>query len=409
MSGGVDSSVSAALLKQGGFDVTGVYMKQWSPKVLGRECIWKQERQDALRVARQLGIKFLTWDFSKEYEKEVGKYMIDSYKKGITPNPDVMCNKVIKFGLFFDKAMKQGADFVATGHYAQTPCSLGSDLPLTLARQRGLAHSRQFFASPVGSSAFAESEAASSGSANHAKLPCEARSRFTASLAPPSKSLLPRLLKARDKNKDQTYFLWTLKQKHLAKTLFHVGGLTKPEVRKLAKKFRLHVAEKKDSQGVCFIGPLDMKNFLKSYIKPKKGKILSLDGKFIGHHDGAYYYTVGQRHGLWLKGSASTKGSGETKPYFVVKKDVKKNIIYVGKEKDLYAKSAKIKNINWILKPKKFPASVQARMRYRAPLAKAKIYKNGKLIFLKPHKAIAPGQSAVFYKGQQVIGGGIID
>lgn len=333
MSGGVDSSVSAALLKRAGFDVTGVYMKQWSPKVLGKECIWKQERQDAMKVAQQLGIKFLTWDFSKKYEREVGRYMIDSYKKGITPNPDVMCNKIIKFGLFFNKAIKSGADFIATGHYAKT---------------------------------------------NNAKL-----------------------FKAKDKNKDQTYFLWTLSERQLEKTLFPVGGLVKPEVRELAKKFKLHVASKKDSQGVCFIGPLDMKNFLKSYIRPKKGKILSLKGEIIGEHDGVFYYTIGQRHGLGI-----TAGHG---PYFVVKKNTEKNVIYVGKEKDLYTKKTKIKNIHWIEKPAKFPVLVDARIRYRAPLAKAKLSKTGDLAFTKPQRAIAPGQSAVFYRGNAVLGGGVIE
>jgi tRNA-specific 2-thiouridylase len=332
MSGGVDSSVSAALLKKAGYDVVGVYMRQWAPKILEQECIWKEDRQDAMRVCAKLGIPFLTWDFSKEYEEEVGKYMIDSYKKGITPNPDVMCNKIIKFGLFFDRAIKEGADFIATGHYAQT---------------------------------------------NKGKL-----------------------LKAEDKNKDQTYFLYTISKKQLEKTLFPIGNLTKPEVRKLAKKFKLENASKKDSQGVCFIGQFNMKEFLKVYIKPKVGKILSLKGKEIGDHDGVYYYTIGQRHGLNIK-----DGGG---PYYVVKKDIKKNIIYVGTEKDLSAKKTKIINITWINKPKSFPALVDARARYRAPLQKAKLFKNGELIFNKSERAIAPGQSVVFYKGKQVLGGGII-
>ena len=392
MSGGVDSSVSAALLKRAGFSVTGVFMKQWSPKVLSRVagsryaggCIWKQERQDALRAANQLGIKFLTWDFSKEYEKQVGKYMISSYKKGITPNPDVMCNKVIKFGLFFDRAMKEGADFIATGHYAISSFS-------------NFSHSATNFFPVEGSPS-----RPGGIDPNLQKVYCLALKK--------NSSLC--LLKAKDKNKDQTYFLWTLKQKHLAKTLFPVGGLTKPEVRKLAKKFKLHNATKKDSQGVCFIGPLDMKNFLKSYIKPRKGKIFLIESApmhlcigakklaEVGTHDGVYYYTIGQRHGLDI-----SDGKG---PYFVVKKDIKKNIIYVGKEKDLYSKKAKIKNINWIEKPKKFPVLLDVRTRYRAPLAKAKLSKARILTFTKPEKAIAPGQSAVFYKGQKVLGGGVI-
>lgn len=386
MSGGVDSSVSAALLKQAGFLVTGVYMRQWSPKVLGQECIWKEERQDAMRVANQLGIKFLTWDFSREYEKEVGKYMVDSYKKGITPNPDVMCNKVIKFGLFYDKAIKEGADFIATGHYAMTP--LGDKI---------FSRSALNF--------LLDARPASAGLA-----------LVTGKIFPPggkpsnfapekqAENKMPRLLKSTDKNKDQTYFLYTLRQKQLSKILFPIGGYTKPEVRELAKKFKLHVAKKKDSQGVCFIGPLNMRNFLKSYIKPKPGKIILLTNSHelvIGEHDGVYYYTIGQRHGLDIK-----NGKG---PYFVIKKDIKKNIIYVGSEKDLYTKKAKIKNIHWIAKPEKFPVQLDVRTRYRAPLIKAKLSKNGEIIFGRGERAITSGQSAVFYRGNTVLGGGIID
>jgi tRNA-specific 2-thiouridylase len=342
MSGGVDSSVSAALLKRAGFEVVGVYMRQWSPEILGKECLWKEDRQDAMRVCAKLGIPFLTWDFSKDYEKHVGKYMIDSYKKGITPNPDVMCNKVIKFGLFFDRAIKEGADFVATGHYARI--------------EKG------------------------------------------------------KLLKAKDMNKDQTYFLYTISKNQLDKIIFPIGDLIKPEVRKLAKKFGLQNANKKDSQGVCFIGQFDMKEFLKIYIKPKIGKIFfkgspstgsgRSDDKIIGTHDGVYYYTIGQRHGLNIK-----DGGG---PYYVVKKDIKNNIIFVGKEKDLATKKTKIINISWINKPEKFPISIDARTRYRAPLQKAKLYKNGDLVFNKSERAVTSGQSAVFYRGQEVLGGGVI-
>lgn len=332
MSGGVDSSVSAALLKKQGFDVVGVYMRQWAPEILGKECIWKTDRQDAMKVCAKLGIPFKTWDFSKEYEKYVGKYMIDTYKKGITPNPDVMCNKIIKFGLFFDHAMKEGADFVATGHYSIVKNN--------------------------------------------------------------------KLLKARDKNKDQTYFLYTIKKNQLNKILFPVGDLEKPEVRKLAKKFDLENAGKKDSQGVCFVGQFNMKEFLKMYIKPKIGKIIDINGEVVGEHEGVFYYTIGQRHGLDIK-----NGHG---PYFVVRKDLKKNILYVGREKDLKSKKAKIVNINWIQKPEKFPVLVDVRARYRAPLKKAILDKNGNLTFKTSERAITSGQSAVFYKGNVVLGGGVI-
>lgn len=348
MSGGVDSSVSAALLKKAGFDVVGVYMKQWSPKVLGSACIWKQDRQDAMAVCAKLGISFLTWDYSREYEKQVGKYMIDSYKKGITPNPDVMCNKVIKFGLFYNKAIKMGADFVATGHYAKVV----------------------------------------------------AGRKVVGRKSKPQPTTY-KLQTARDQNKDQTYFLYTLKKEQLPKIIFPVGELEKLEVRKLAKKFGLENAEKKDSQGVCFIGPLNMKHFLKSYIKPKKGNIILIKNKkVIGTHDGVYYYTIGQRHGLDVK-----DGRG---PYFVVKKDIKKNIIYVGSKKDLLCKKTKVIDISWINKPKSFPALLDVKIRYRTRSEKAKLDKNGNLIFNKPQRAVTEGQSAVFYKGQEVLGGGII-
>jgi len=367
MSGGVDSSVSAALLKEAGFEVTGVYMRQWSPKVLDGECLWKQDRQDAMRVCAKLGIPFLTWDYSREYEREVGKYMIDSYKKGITPNPDVMCNKVIKFGLFYKKAMKMGADFVATGHYARI--SLSDNYLASLTK--------------------------SNFSARHGLSTGQERAR---------KIYLVRsvkLLKGLDKNKDQTYFLYTLKRAKLSKILFPIGNLEKSEVRKLAKKFGLENAEKKDSQGVCFIGPLNMKNFLKSYIKPKKGSIILIKNKkIIGQHDGVYYYTIGQRHGLDIKDGAG--------PYFVVKKDIKKNIIYVGGKKDLLAKKAKIINISWINKPVSFPAMLDVQIRYRTKPAKAELYKNGNLIFKKPQHSVTQGQSAVFYRGKEVLGGGVI-
>ena len=371
MSGGVDSSVSAALLKESGFDCIGVYMRQWAPNVLGKECLWKQDRQDAMRVCAKLGIPFLTWDFSKEYEKQVGKYMIDSYKKGITPNPDVMCNKIIKFGLFFDKAIKQGADFVATGHYARIS-------------------GRTQIENPVWSNFY-----------DRRNLTTLKNGKYDY-----------KLLKAKDKNKDQTYFLYEIKKSQLAKIIFPVGNLEKSEVRKLAKKFGLENAEKKDSQGVCFIGKFSMKSFLKNYIKSRKGPIVeqnSLRGKqnynkvakVLGEHDGAFYYTIGQRRGLDIK-----NGKG---PYFVVKKDIKKNIIYVGREKDLYSKKAKVKNINWINKPKFFPTLVDARARYRVALKKAELHKNGLLIFKNPDRALTPGQSAVFYLGEELIGGGTID
>ncbi len=329
MSGGVDSSVAAALLKKQGYQVVGVFMKPWQPK--GMLCMWQQDREDALRAAASIGIPLKTWDFSREYKKSVTDYMIREYKAGRTPNPDVMCNKEIKFGVFLKKALKEGADFIATGHYVLL---------------------------------------------KNAKM-----------------------YQAKDKNKDQSYFLWTLTQQQLKHCIFPIGNYPKPEVRKLAKKFGLPNHNKKDSQGVCFIGPLDMKGFLKTYIKPKKGKILHTDKRVIGTHDGVYYYTIGQRHGLDIK-----DGKG---PYYVVAKDMKKNIIVVGDDSSASSPNARIAGFNWVSKPD-FSHAFDVRVRYRAPLHKAKLSKDGRLVFNNPERAITSGQSAVFYKGAQMLGGGII-
>ena len=355
MSGGVDSSVAAALLRKRGFNVVGVFFKPWSPKNGLSFCNWEQDRKDALAVASVLGIPFKTWDFSKEYKKEVGDYMIQAYKKGLTPNPDVMCNKEIKFGLFLKKALAEGADYIATGHYARL-------------RREFLVSNSKFI--------------------NKSKI-----SNY-------------KLLKAKDRNKDQTYFLWTLTQQQLKYCLFPVGDYTKPEVRKLAKKFGLPTYNKKDSQGVCFIGQLDMKEFLKNYISSKSGQIIlrgSGERSFcevIGTHEGVAYYTIGQRHGLNI-------GNGKG-PYYVVTKDLKKNIVYVGQEKDLETKKTKITKTNWLNKNTKFPLEVAVKVRYRTKEQEATLFKNGLLKFKNPVRAITPGQSAVFYKDQEMLGGGVI-
>ncbi len=344
MSGGVDSSVSAALLKIQGFDVVGVFMKPWQPKV-GSFCMWKEDREDAMRAASVLGIPFETWDFSKEYKKSVTDYLVKEYRAGRTPNPDVMCNKEIKFGLFFERAMKEGADYIATGHYV---------------RLKRNEH----------------------GTMNREHAHC---SLFT----------------AHDSNKDQSYFLWTLKQKQLEKCLFPIGDYIKPEVRKLAKKLGLSNHDKKDSQGICFVGPLDVKDFLQTKIKTKTGNIIHLDGRVLGKHDGVYYYTIGQRHGLNMG-----IGGG---PYYLVSKDIKKNIIYVGEEKDLLTKKTKVSEISWVSKKLKLPAQLDVRLRYRAGLKKAILKKNGELELKTPERAITSGQSAVFYKKGELLGGGIIE
>ncbi|MDP3697738.1 MAG: tRNA 2-thiouridine(34) synthase MnmA [Candidatus Taylorbacteria bacterium] len=384
MSGGVDSSVATALLKQQGYNVTGVFMRPWSPEIRNTKyeirntnCMWQGDREDALRVASTIGIPLLTWDFSKEYKKEVGDYMLREYKAGRTPNPDVMCNKEIKFGLFLKQALKEGADYIATGHYVRLKTVI-SNSKLVIKDLK--------------------------------KLPITNYQLHT----------------AKDTNKDQSYFLWTLTQKQLKHCLFPIGNYTKPEVRKLAKKFGLPNHDKKDSQGVCFIGPLDMKDFLKKYIKPKSGNIIDMGGRIIGCHDGVYYYTIGQRHGLDIK-----NGQG---PYYVTGKDIKKNIIFVGKEKDLGGKEAKITAINWINPTWKLSFQVKGsveidvKIRYRSKSEKAVLSKsiqqlkrslellnknniseNYRIKFLKPVRAITPGQSAVFYRGQEMLGGGIIE
>jgi tRNA-specific 2-thiouridylase len=378
MSGGVDSSVAAVLLKRRGFYVVGVFMKPWQPQT-GSFCMWKEDREDAMRAASVLGIPFETWDFSRQYKKLVTDYMIREYKAGRTPNPDVMCNKEIKFGLFFDRAMKEGADFITTGHYVKLRKEW---LPKrALRKEAGMVSRRD-----------------------------ERLTKAMRTLAGRSNGSLGNysfhLMIAKDKNKDQSYFLWTLKQKQLARCLFPIGDYLKPEVRKMAKKFGLPNHDKKDSQGVCFIGPLDMKNFLQTQIKTKKGNIIHLNGKVLGSHDGVYYYTIGQRHGLDI-----SIGGG---PYYVVSKDIKKNIIYVGDEKDLYSKKLKVSNISWISGKPKFPVKLDVRLRYRAGLKKAILKKNGltgqgELELKTSERAITSGQSAVFYRKGELLGGGIIE
>ncbi len=340
MSGGVDSSVAAALLRKRGFDVVGVHLKCYNVDGCA-----EQDAEDARRAAEVLGVPFYALDMEQEYKDKVVEYMIDGYRKGLTPNPDVMCNKEIKFGLFLKKALEMGADYVATGHYVR------------------LVNGRS------------------------------AKNNFS-------------LYISKDKNKDQSYFLWTLTQKQIKHCLFPIGEYTKPEVRKLAKKFGLPNAEKKDSQGICFLGQVTLKDFLGNYIPEKRGLVLNTAGKVVGEHKGAYFYTIGQRNGLGI--------GGNSKPQYIAEKDVESNAILVAEENDpvLYKNEAVLREVNLI---NKFSGvSILARVRYRQPLFEAKIEKlesgNYKLIFDQPQKFVAAGQSAVFYsKGGQMIGGGIIE
>ncbi len=359
----MDSSVSAALLKEKGFNVTGVFIKVWSPPFL--ECSWKEDRLDAMRVCAKIGIPFKTLDLEKEYKREVVDYMIREYRAGRTPNPDVMCNRAIKFGAFFDWAEKNGADFVATGHYARN-----AELCGTNADRRG-----KFF----------------------------------------------KLLTGKDKNKDQSYFLWTLTQRELARILFPVGGMKKMEVRKLAKKFGLPNAEKKDSQGLCFLGKVNVKEFLGRFLPKQKGKVLNEKGEAIGEHDGAHFFTIGERHCFRIKPQINAEKN--QKPYYVIAKDIKKNTLIVAhrpmfQEVGEIRKEVFLKSVNWIYPSLLLRNSLQknrglkARIRYRAPLLPCKVVfgKNkteAKVIFESPMEA-SFGQSLVIYEGDNLVGGGII-
>ncbi len=340
MSGGVDSSVAAGLLIKQGFDVVGCHMKCYNVDGCA-----EQDAEDARRVAEQLGIPFYAFDLEQQYKERVVDYMVQGYRAGITPNPDVMCNKEIKFGLFLKRALELGADYIATGHYVSIKKIAGA----------------------------------------HA------------------------LYAAKDKNKDQSYFLWTLTQKELAHCLFPLGNLTKPEVRAIAKKNGLITAAKKDSQGICFLGKVPAAEFLKTYIPARTGAIINGAGKQLGTHDGAAFYTVGQRHGL--------KIGGHKEPLYVTGKDVIENTVTVAEGEhnpELYRREATLGKIN-IIATKDYtkPQAVWARIRYRQPLFAASLQKlktgDYKLVFKRPQKAVAIGQSAVFYteKGE-MLGGGVI-
>lgn len=337
MSGGVDSSVSALLLKQQGYDVTGVFIKVWQPDFI--ECTWKEDRLDALRVAAVIDIPFATLDLEKEYKEEVIDYMIDEYKKGRTPNPDVMCNAHVKFGAFFDWVKKQDKDaYVSTGHYAQVGTG-GKGLRVSV-----------------------------------------------------------------DQNKDQTYFLWALTKELLPSILFPVGGMEKSKVREIAKEANLPVSSKKDSQGLCFVGTIDIKTLLKNYITEKEGDVLNEAGEVIGHHTGVMFYTIGERHGFTI----TTKTTEDT-PYFVIAKDIEKNTITVSHVTP-YEDTGEIialEKANWTQEIKEGKV-YEARARYRAPLATVEVISEKEVKVVGGKLIKASGQSLVLYDGVMCIGGGII-
>lgn len=365
LSGGVDSAVSAALLKKAGYEVVGVFIKTWHPDFL--ECNEEEERRDAMRVAAHLDIPFLTFDLEEVYKKEVADYMIREYKAGRTPNPDVMCNKEVKFGGFLKKALSMGADFVATGHYAQNKTS------------------KDFGAFALGGK----------GQGTHDS---KNLSKFC-------------LQKGVDPAKDQSYFLWTLTQEQLKHVLFPVGHLKKSELRKIAKKLKLPVAEKHDSQGICFLGDIDLKDFLKHYIPTKKGKVVNMAGEEIGFHDGVLFNTLGERHGFTV-----TKKGPNDGPYYVVSKDIEKNVLVVSQDRNIFNKKSGdlkiyLENANWIGGAPLVGKNYTAQIRYHGEFLACKISAlspaSAEVIFEKG-VLVASGQSCVVYDKDICLGGGVV-
>lgn len=335
VSGGVDSSVAAALLIDAGYDVTGVFIRTWTPE--WTTCTWRDERRDAMRVCAHLGIPFLECDAEEAYKRGVADYMIDEYKRGRTPNPDVMCNREVKFGVFWKFAKVHGADYIATGHYAR-------------------AERRQ-------------------------------------------------LLAGIDPSKDQSYFLWTLTEDDLSHTLFPVGRMYKDDVRLLAKKYDLPTATKKDSQGVCFLGPLDMKEFLRHYIAPQPGNVLDEKGDTIGMHEGALFYTIGERHGFTIHAKRP-----DSERLYVIAKDVDHNTITVGSEHPDTTSTKKTVALDSTIVRSNLPPFVDAVIRYHGARHKATFDSKTSLVTFLDAKIpeVAPGQSVVLYDGEMCVGGGVV-
>jgi tRNA-uridine 2-sulfurtransferase len=380
LSGGVDSSVTAYLLKEQGYEVIGMFMKNWHDDsvTISNECPWLDDSNDAMIVAQHLGIPFQAIDLSKEYKERIVDYMFAEYQRGRTPNPDVLCNREIKFDIFLQAALKLGADYVATGHYA---------------RKGETSDGKSY-----------------------------------------------RLLAGKDPNKDQSYFLCQLTQEQLAKALFPIGELLKPEVRDIAKKAGLATAEKKDSQGLCFVGKVHLPDFLQQRLQPKKGKVIEVNaaspafkngfaaddlaglsqpytlnpalGEVVGDHNGAHYYTIGQRRGLNI--------GGFEKPLFVIGTDTDKNIIYTGMGDDhpgLYRKGLFVPHADahWIRRDLQLRTGesrkYEARIRYRQPLEACTLHQKEDglyIIFDRPQRGVTPGQFAAWYNGEELIGSGVI-
>ncbi|GAC1412497.1 MAG: tRNA 2-thiouridine(34) synthase MnmA [Candidatus Doudnabacteria bacterium] len=339
LSGGIDSAVSAVLLLQQGYEVEAGFMKNWSSTtgLIRNECPWIDDRREALKVAANLGIPMHTFDFEKEYTEKVMEYFFKEYSEGHTPNPDVMCNKEIKFKLLYDRAMEMGFDYLATGHYAQI--------------KNG------------------------------------------------------RLIRSKDEFKDQTYFIYNIKTEQLQHILFPIGNYRKSEIRKLAQKWRLPNANRKESMGLCFVGKIRLDEFLNQKIKPKPGKVFDVSGKLVGEHKGIAFYTLGQRQGLGIGGAG---------PYYIVKKDLQKNTLVVShdpKDAQLQVKEIQISGLNWINRPK-LPFKCLARFRHQQELQSVEItmlYADlYNVKFAKTQIAVASGQSLVLYKEKECIGGGVI-
>ena len=373
LSGGVDSSVAAHILKQKGHHVIGLFMRNWvdDSVTLDDECPWIEDSNDALLVAEKLNIPFHVLDLSKEYKERIVDYMFSEYQSGRTPNPDILCNREIKFDIFLEAALDLGADYVATGHYVQKTTT-----------EDGIHH----------------------------------------------------LIAGTDKTKDQSYFLCQLNQQQLSKSLFPIGNLHKSQVREIALDLGLVTATKKDSQGLCFIGKVSLPDFLQQKLKPQRGEIIEVEaswqgfespqwgnqwelrpdsGKVVGSHNGAYYFTIGQRKGLFV--------GGKTLPLFVIAIDVKKNIVYVGQGENhpgLYRPFLKILNsdIHWVDDKKRMnhgeSRDYSVRIRYRQKLFGAKIEQTSKglkILSNEPMKSVAPGQFASWYDGDELVGSGIIN
>jgi tRNA-specific 2-thiouridylase len=403
MSGGVDSSLSAALLVEQDYAVTGVYMKNWTKDLPGVQCPWAEDLADAKRVAVQLGIPFKVFDFQAEYKHLVVDYMIAEYSAGRTPNPDIMCNQEVKFGLFLQAALADGADLIATGHYARVGRS-GSGW----SDDTSVADALNFDAEKVFSaiSESPQSQVAAFENSNQKTFSTKLKRQTTDdAVASPQ----VQLLRAKDANKDQTYFLYRITEAALARTLFPIGGLTKPEVRAEAKKRGLVTANRRESQGICFVGNVGIKEFLSQYVKTRPGEIVEQEtGQVVGQHDGAIFYCLGQRHSL---------GVGGGLPYYVVAKDMAKNQVFVShnlNNREFWHDELKLTSPHWIdpNRPATEGKTYQARLRHRGELINCTVSSSSKkavtIKLAQAVRAVAPGQSVVIYDDAAVLGGGIV-